>query len=92
MVETVQLPELVMLMSELTDKLENKRILIVSQHYWPESFRINDISEGFIERGYDVEVLCGIPNYPTGQFFDGYGLTKNRRQEKNGIKIRRCFE
>ena len=69
-----------------------KRILVVSQHYWPESFRVNDIVEGFIENGYDVEVLCGIPNYPAGQFFDGYGVFKNRRQVENGIKIRRCFE
>ena len=69
-----------------------KRILVVSQHYWPESFRINDIVDGFLERGYEVEVLCGIPNYPAGQFFDGYGLTKNRHQNNNGVKIRRCFE
>jgi len=69
-----------------------KRILVVSQHYWPESFRINDITAGFLEKGYEVEVLCGIPNYPAGQFFDGYGLFKNRRQVKDGIKIRRCFE
>ncbi|MCL2819392.1 MAG: glycosyltransferase family 4 protein [Oscillospiraceae bacterium] len=71
----------------------SKRILIVSQHFWPESFRVNDICDGFIERGYDVEVLCGIPNYPAGQFFDGYGVFKNRRQVTDkGVKIRRCFE
>ncbi|MCL2627432.1 MAG: glycosyltransferase family 4 protein [Oscillospiraceae bacterium] len=69
-----------------------ERILVVSQHFWPESFRINDICDGFIEKDYEVEVLCGIPNYPGGQFFDGYGHTKNKRQEHNGIKIRRCFE
>lgn len=69
-----------------------KRILVVSQHFWPESFRINDICDSFVERGYEVDVLCGIPNYPAGQFFDGYGLTKNRRQMNKGIRIRRCFE
>jgi len=73
-------------------KPKSKRILVVSQHFWPESFRVNDICNGFVERGYEVEVLCGIPNYPAGQFFDGYGLTKNRRQIENGVKIRRCFE
>jgi len=71
---------------------EKKRILVVSQHFWPESFRINDICDSFVEQGYDVEVLCGIPNYPKGQFFDGYGLFKNKRQTINGIKVRRCFE
>jgi len=69
-----------------------KRILVVSQHFWPESFRINDICDGFLEKGYEIEVLCGIPNYPAGQFFDGYGIFNNRRQVKEGIKIRRCFE
>jgi glycosyltransferase involved in cell wall biosynthesis len=81
-----------MLLAKTEEKLMQQKILVVSQHYWPESFRINDIVEGFRERGYDVEVLCGIPNYPTGQFFDGYGVTKNRRQIVNGVKIRRCFE
>jgi len=69
-----------------------KRILVVSQHFWPEPFRINDICDGFVERGYEVDVLCGIPNYPQGQYYDGYGITKNRRQVNNGIRIRRCFE
>jgi len=69
-----------------------KRILVVSQHFWPETFRINDICDGFKEHGYTVEVLCGIPNYPAGQFFDGYGIRTNRRQKRDGIKIRRCFE
>jgi len=70
----------------------SKRILVVSQHFWPESFRINDICDGFVEIGYEVEVLCGIPNYPTGQFYPGYGITKRRFQRRKGIKIRRCFE
>jgi len=69
-----------------------KKILVVCQHFWPESFRINDICEGFIEQGYEVEVLCGIPNYPKGQYYEGYGIFKNRKQNYNGIKIRRCFE
>jgi len=69
-----------------------KRILVVSHHFWPETFRITDICDGFKEAGYTVEVLCGIPNYPAGQFFDGYGLRTNRRQKIDGVKIRRCFE
>jgi len=69
-----------------------KRILVVCQHFWPEAFRINDICTGFAEYGYEVEVLCGIPNYPKGQFYDGYGYTSNRRQTYNSIEVRRCFE
>ena len=52
------------------------KLLVVCQHYWPENFRINDIVEGFLERGHEVDVLCGQPNYPTGEFFDGYDRSK----------------
>jgi len=69
-----------------------KKILVVCQHFWPESFRLNDICDGFIEHGYDVEVLCGLPNYPSGSLTKGYGIFKNRRQTHNGIKIRRVLE
>ena len=48
-----------------------KRILVVSQHFWPEPFRINDIVEGFVEDGLEVDVLCGLPNYPRGEWFSG---------------------
>jgi len=50
-----------------------KRLLVVTQHFWPENFRINDIVEGFLEDGIEVDVLCGLPNYPKGEWFDGYG-------------------
>lgn len=69
-----------------------RRILIVSQHFWPESFRINDISDFFVEKGYDIEVLCGLPNYPTGRLFDGYSIFRNRVQDHQKIHIRRALE
>lgn len=68
------------------------KILVVTQHYWPESFRINDLCEGFVEQGHEVEVLCGQPNYPQGQWYPGYGPFKNRKEVHNGVKIRRTFE
>jgi len=68
------------------------KILIVSQHYWPESFRINDISDFFVKKGCDIDVLCGIPNYPKGRFFDGYSWLKNKRQKHNGVNITRACE
>lgn len=73
-----------------TDK--KYRILIVGQHYWPETFRISDIAEGLVERGYEVEVLCGTPNYPAGKFFDGYGFFKKKTEIHNGVKITRVPE
>src|SRR3972149_3015725 len=73
-------------------KKEPNKILVVCQHFWPESFRINDICDYFIDKKCDVDVLCGIPNYPKGKFFDGYSYFKNRKQEHEGINIRRAFE
>lgn len=69
-----------------------KKILIVSQHFWPESFRINDICDYLAGRGCDIDVLCGIPNYPQGKFFDGYSWFRNRKQEHGGAQIRRALE
>ena len=47
------------------------RILVVTQHFWPENFRINDIVEGFVQDGLSVDVLCaGVPcagDSPQGQ-------------------------
>ncbi len=68
------------------------RVLVVCQHYWPESFRINDITDYLIEQGCEVDVLCGIPNYPKGQFFDGYSYFKKRYENHNSVRIFRTFE
>ncbi len=47
-------------------------ILIASQHFYPENFRINSIAKSLSECGHQVEVLTGKPNYPTGKIFSGY--------------------
>lgn len=68
------------------------RILIVTQHFWPESFRVNDLAAGFIERGWQVDVLCGLPNYPRGEWFSGYRYTGPRRETHDGVNIIRAGE
>ncbi len=68
------------------------KILVISQHYWPEIFRITDIAESFVSLGHDVTVLCGLPNYPKGYIYDEYKYGKNRVQEHNGVKIIRAKE
>lgn len=68
------------------------KLLIVSQHYWPENFRITDIAESLTSLGHDVTVLCGLPNYPKGYIFDDYKHGKNRIQEHNGVHIIRAKE
>lgn len=48
------------------------RILIVSQYYWPENFRINDLATELSARGHELTVLTGLPNYPDGEVFGDY--------------------
>ncbi len=48
------------------------RILVVSQYFWPENFRVNDLVKEWVQRGHQVTVLTGIPNYPAGKIFEAY--------------------
>ncbi len=50
------------------------RILIVSQYFWPENFRVNDLAVGLRDRGHEITVLTGLPNYPEGRLYSGYHL------------------
>lgn len=65
------------------------KILIVSQYFWPEEFRINDLAAGLRERGHDVTVLTGLPNYPQGTLFPGYGFRRRPAEDYRGVKILR---
>lgn len=65
------------------------KILVVSQYFWPENFKINDICLGLKERGHEVTVLTGTPNYPEGVFFEGFNFWKNNDGQWNGIKVYR---
>jgi len=65
------------------------RILIVSQYFWPENFRINDLVMALKERGHDVTVLTGMPNYPSGSLFEGYSWLKKRCDDMDGIPVYR---
>lgn len=74
---------------EKNNKHKQIHILVVSQYFYPEMFRINDMCTEWVKRGYKVSVITGIPNYPMGKTFAGYGLTKKRREIWNGIEIYR---
>ena len=69
-----------------------KKILVVSQNFYPEQFRINDICKELVKRGYDVTVLTGIPNYPQGKVFPGYEKKQKRTENYEGVKVIRCYE
>lgn len=48
------------------------RILILTQYFWPENFRINDLTSELEARGHHVTVLTGVPNYPGGKVFEEF--------------------
>ena len=64
-----------------------KHILVISQYFYPEPFRINDICQEWVKQGNKVTVLTGIPNYPEGKFYKGYSWFKKRKENWNGIDI-----
>lgn len=66
-------------------------ILLVSQYFYPESFKSNDVAFELAKRGHQVTVLTGIPNYPQGKFYEGYGLFKKRKEIINGVTVYRTF-
>jgi colanic acid biosynthesis glycosyl transferase WcaI len=64
-------------------------VLVVSQYFWPEAFRINDLVRGLKERGHEVTILTGKPNYPDGSFFSGYSFSSPIREDYEGVKVLR---
>ena len=66
------------------------KILIISQYFYPENFRINDLAIALKKRGHDVVVLTGLPNYPSGNYYEGYDSKKNCDEIWNDISIFRC--
>jgi colanic acid biosynthesis glycosyl transferase WcaI len=63
------------------------RILVVSQYFWPESFRINEIVQYLASRGHDVTVLTGKPNYPDGVIYPEFAAAPSRYSAYAGAKI-----
>lgn len=68
------------------------RILLVAQNFYPEFFKSNDIASELVARGYKVDVLTGIPNYPEGVFPKGYGVFQKRVDTYKGAKVYRAFQ
>lgn len=64
-----------------------KKCLLITNHFFPETFRCNDIAFELAKRGYDMTVLTGIPDYPQGKYYKGYSLFRRRCEKINGVKI-----
>lgn len=65
------------------------RVLVVSQYFWPEGFRINELVQSLVSRGVVVDVLTGKPNYPDGEIYSGYKAAGCTREFWGGADIYR---
>lgn len=74
-------------MGDKRNKNRKKHILLISQYFHPETFRVNDMACEWVKRGYKVTVLTGIPNYPMGKYYEGYSLKHRRKEKWNGMDI-----
>ena len=63
------------------------KILVFSQYFYPENFRINTLCRELAERGHAVTVVTGYPQYPIGRIYDGYGFDMPYEPEWNGVRI-----
>ena len=63
------------------------KILVVTQYFYPEEFKINDLVKGMAERGHDVTVLTGKPNYPGGKIYKGYAKWKTTKEKLFGANV-----
>lgn len=64
-------------------------LLILSQYFYPEQFRINMIAQELLKRGHQVTILTGQPNYPKGKMYPGYKAYQFQKEEWQGITILR---
>lgn len=63
------------------------RLLVVSQYFWPENFRINDLVRELVRRGHHVTVLTGLPNYPDGKVFSEFESDPERYVRYHGADV-----
>lgn len=65
------------------------RLLVVTQYFWPENFRINDLVSELVQRGHHVTVLTGVPNYPDGQVFPAFISDVSQFSQYAGASVHR---
>lgn len=59
------------------------KILVISQYYYPEPFKVHEICEELIRCGNEVTVITGRPNYPDGNLIGDYPMYQNL----NGVEV-----
>lgn len=63
------------------------KILIISQYFWPENFRVNQLSTALLKKGNEVTVLTGLPNYPEGKIYKSFINSSKKFNKFEGVEI-----
>lgn len=65
------------------------RVLLLTQYFWPDNFIINELAVALSKRGLKVDILTGMPNYPSGRFPPGYGGPLPLKTTYHGLSVLR---
>ena len=71
--------------------IKSKKILIVTECFYPEEFKIKDVALSWVNKGFDVDILTLTPSYPLGKVFSGYKNSLFRKEKYKQINIFRLF-
>jgi hypothetical protein len=61
--------------------------LVVSQYFWPENFKVNDVVKFLLSKNHTVDVLTAEPNYPDGKLFNKYKENKKNFINYHGASV-----
>ena len=64
-------------------------ILVVTQYFWPENFKVNDVVKFLLSKNHTVDVLTAEPNYPDGKLFNKYKENKRNFINYHGASVYR---
>jgi glycosyltransferase involved in cell wall biosynthesis len=67
------------------------KVLLVTQYFYPENFKSNDIAIELTKKGHEVTVLTGLPNYPEGKIYKNYGFFKGSKEHHQGVNVIRTW-
>ncbi|MGT2432007.1 hypothetical protein ACU4HD_30980 [Cupriavidus basilensis] len=66
------------------------RILLLTQWFDPEpTFKGMVFARELVRQGFEVEVLTGFPNYPSGRVYPGYRIRLLQREVIDGVQVTR---
>ena len=65
-----------------------KRVLIFTNHFYPEYFKINDVVDWLLSENISTSVVTSNPNYPKGKIFKGFSVFGSKKFHKTATIYR----